>query len=85
MWQIEISSDAGLTLSKLNAETQKQILADLRNDLLPILEKRKRHKPSLYGSADLWWPFLSGDYRLQCRLNEDKKIVSILQIRHLAY
>lgn len=79
-WQIEISSDAGLNLSKMDAQTQKQILDDIHNFVMPILNQHGNGRLSTWNRSDLW-PFRSGNHRILCKLLKDKRTVLIMEIK----
>lgn len=79
MWQIEISIDAGLALSKLNAETQLQILDDLHNYIKPLLGKRTG-SPHFKSHGGALWRFRINNHSILCRVEELKKIIEIIEI-----
>ena len=81
MWAVEFDDRARRELRKLAPETQQQILRYLRERIAGTEDPRQFGKPLRRNLAGLW-RYRVGDYRLICRLEDDRFIVLRLQIGH---
>lgn len=81
MWTVEFDDRARRELRKLGPETQQQILRYLRERIAGAKDPRQFGKPLRHSLAGLW-RYRVGDYRLICRLEDDRLIVLILQVGH---
>ena len=80
-WAVEFDDRARRELRKLAPETQQQILRYLRERIAGTEDPRQFGKPLRRNLAGLW-RYRVGDYRLICRLEDDRFIVLRLQIGH---
>jgi mRNA interferase RelE/StbE len=80
-WTVEIDDRARRELRKLDARIQKAILRYLRERLAGPEDPRRFGKPLRRNMAGLW-RYRVEDYRLICRLEEDRVIVLVLEIGH---
>ena len=81
MWAVEFDDRARRELRKLAPETQQQILRYLRERIAGTEDPRQFGKPLRRNLAGLW-RYRVGDYRLICRLENDRFVVLRLQIGH---
>jgi mRNA interferase RelE/StbE len=81
VWAVEFDDRARRELRKLAPETQQQILRYLRERIAGTEDPRQFGKPLRQNFAGLW-RYRVGDYRLICRLENDRFIVLRLQIGH---
>jgi mRNA interferase RelE/StbE len=80
-WKIEFDDRARRELRKLDAATQQAILRYLRERIATKQDPRRFGKPLRRNLAGLW-RYRVEDYRLICRIEEERVIVLVLQIGH---
>jgi mRNA interferase RelE/StbE len=80
-WTVEFDERARRELRKLATETQQTILRYLRERVAGSSDPRQFGKPLRMNLAGLW-RYRVGDYRLICRLEEDRLIVLVLKVGH---
>ena len=80
-WTVEFDDRARRELRKLSAETQKTILSYLRQRIAGSANPRQFGKPLRLNLAGLWRCRV-GDYRLICRIEDDRLIVLVLRVAH---
>lgn len=80
MWQLEISREAGLDLSKLDGPTQACIMTDLHGYVMPLVEQHGKPRRKVNIRFTLW-PFRSGRCRILCKIFYEKRTVLIMEIR----
>ena len=80
-WTVEFDDRARRELRKLSAETQKTILSYLRQRIAGSDNPKLFGKPLRLNLAGLW-RYRVGDYRLICRMEEDRLIVLVLRVAH---
>ena len=81
IWTVEFDDRARRELRKLDAKVQKAILRYLRERLIGTEDPRRFGKPLRRNLAALW-RYRIEDYRLICRLEDDRVVVLVLQIGH---
>ena len=81
LWTVEFDDRARRELRKLDAKVQKAILRYLRERLIGTEDPRRFGKPLRRNLAGLW-RYRIEDYRLICRLEDDRVVVLVLQIGH---
>ncbi|MDX1920852.1 MAG: type II toxin-antitoxin system RelE/ParE family toxin [Candidatus Caenarcaniphilales bacterium] len=79
-WKIEYDSHAFTQFKKLDFATQKQIDKYLRK-IEKAQEPRAFGKP-LSGQFSGFWRYRVGDYRLICKIEDQKLIIVILEVEH---
>lgn len=77
-WKIEYDRRVKKDLKKLDKQTQSDILAFL--DSLPN-DPRAKGKPLKANFSGLW-RYRMGQYRIICRLEDDKLVVLVLRVAH---
>ncbi len=80
-WTIEFDDRARRELRKLDAATQQSILRYLRERIAGAENPRQFGKPLRMNLAGLW-RYRVGDYRLICRIEENRLVVLVLKIGH---
>jgi mRNA interferase RelE/StbE len=80
-WTVEFDDRARRELRKLDAKTQQTILRYLRERIAGADDPRRFGKPLRMNLAGLWRYRIS-DYRLICRLEDNRLIALVLQVGH---
>lgn len=80
-WTVEFDDRARRELRKLSAEAQQKILRYLRERIAAADNPRSFGKPLRKELAGLW-RYRVEDYRLICRLEDDRLIVLVLKVGH---
>ncbi|HME59004.1 MAG TPA: type II toxin-antitoxin system RelE/ParE family toxin [Terracidiphilus sp.] len=81
LWTVEFDDRARRELRKLDAKVQQSILRYLRERVAGSSDPRQFGKPLRKNLAGLW-RYRVGDYRLICRLEENRLVVLVLQVGH---
>jgi len=81
IWKIEFDDRARRELRKLAPEIQQKILRYLRMRIAEGGDPRAFGKPLRQNLAGLW-RYRVGDYRLICRLEDERVVVFVLQVGH---
>ncbi len=81
-WTVELSETADRELAKLDPQHRKRILKFLRSRVA-VLGNPRSLGEALHGS-DLgeFWRYRVGDYRLICRVEDDRLLVLVLRVGH---
>ena len=81
-WAVELVESADRELGKLDAQPRKRILKFL-SERLAKLDNPRSIGQALRGS-DLgeFWKYRVGDYRLICRIEDDRLVVLVLHVGH---
>lgn len=80
-WTVEFDDRARRELRKLDAKIQQTILRYLRERIAGADDPRRFGKPLRRNLAGLW-RYRVEDYRLICRLEDERVIVLVLQVGH---
>ena len=80
-WTVEFDDRARRELRKLDAKIQQTILRYLRERIAVAEDPRRFGKPLRRNLAGLW-RYRVEDYRLICRLEDERVVVLVLQIGH---
>lgn len=80
-WAVEFDDRARRELRKLANEVQEMILSYLRERIAGSSDPRVFGKPLRMNLAGLW-RYRIGDYRLICRLEDNRLIVLVLKAGH---
>jgi mRNA interferase RelE/StbE len=81
VWTVEFDDRARRELRKLDAKIQQTILRYLREPIAVAADPRRFGKPLRRNLAGLW-RYRVEDYRLICRIEDDRIVVVVLQIGH---
>ncbi|PYU77198.1 MAG: type II toxin-antitoxin system mRNA interferase toxin, RelE/StbE family [Acidobacteria bacterium] len=81
-WSVELSETAERELDKLDAQPRKRILKFL-HERVAKLEDPRSIGEALHGSPlGEFWKYRVGDYRLICKIEDDRLLVLVLRIGH---
>jgi mRNA interferase RelE/StbE len=80
-WTVEFDDRARRELRRLDTKIQQTILRYLRERITGTQDPRRFGKPLRRNLAGLW-RYRIEDYRLICRIEEDRVVVLVLQIGH---
>lgn len=81
VWSVEFDDRARRELRKLDVQVQQAILSYLRERIAVAEDPRRFGKPLRRNLAGLW-RYRVGDYRLICRIEDERVVVLVLQIGH---
>ena len=81
-WKVELSSGADRELNKLDAQHARRILKFL-HDRVATLDDPRSIGQALHGSRlGEFWKYRVGDYRLICKIEDDRLLVLVLRVGH---
>ena len=80
-WTVEFDDRARRELRKLDPKIQQDILRYLRQRIAGSIDPRQFGKALRLNLAGLW-RYRVGDYRLICRLEDDRLIVLVVRVAH---
>lgn len=81
-WKVEFSLEADRELGKLDAQHAKRILKFLRERIAKLEDPRSLGKPLQGSRLGEFWRYRVGDYRLICKIEDDRLLVLVLRIGH---
>lgn len=80
-WRVELSATAEKQLSKIDRANAKRIVAFLRGRI--AAGDPRRLGAALHGTRfEGLWRYRAGDYRIICRLQDERLIVLVVEIGH---
>ncbi len=80
-WTVEWDERAIRDARKLDPQARKNIISYLRERINTEEDPRRFGKPLLADLSGLW-RYRVGDYRILCRIEDDKVIVLVLAVGH---
>lgn len=81
-WKVELSAGADRELSKLDTQHARRILKFL-HERVASLEDPRSVGEALDGSRlGEFWKYRVGDYRLICKIEDNRLIVLVLRVGH---
>ena len=81
-YSVELSESADRELDKLDAQQAKRILKFLHERVAKLDDPRSIGE-ALHGSRlGEFWKYRVGDYRLICKIEDDRLIVLVLRVGH---
>jgi mRNA interferase RelE/StbE len=81
-YNVELSESAERELGKLDAPQAKRILKSLHQRVAKLDDPRSVGE-ALHGSRlGEFWKYRVGDYRLICKMEDDRLIVLVLRVGH---
>jgi mRNA interferase RelE/StbE len=81
-YRVELSESANRELGKLDAQHRKRILKFLQ-ERVARLDNPRGVGEALQGSQlGEFWKYRVGDYRLICKIEDDRLIVLVLRVGH---
>ena len=81
-WKIELSAQATRELDKLDPPQLKRILKFLNERLAPIENPRSIGQALRGSELGEFWKYRVGDYRLICKIEDDRVLILVLRIGH---
>jgi len=81
VWRIEFDADAARDFRKLDPSAQRQIRRYLRDRIATDDDPRRFGKP-LAGDLSGLWRYRVADFRLVCRIEDDRVVVLVLAVGH---
>ena len=81
-WKIEISPVADRELSNLDAQHARRILKFLHERLANLDDPRSIGKALQGSRLGECWKYRVGDYRLICKIEDDRVVVLVLRVGH---
>jgi mRNA interferase RelE/StbE len=81
-YNVELSESADRELGKLDAQQAKRILKFLHERVARLDDPRSIGE-ALHGSRlGEFWKYRVGDYRLICKIEDDRLVVLVLRVGH---
>ncbi|MGH9351750.1 MAG: type II toxin-antitoxin system RelE family toxin [Terriglobia bacterium] len=81
-WKVELSPGADRELNKLDAQHARRILKILHERVAKLNDPRSVGE-ALHGSRlGEFWKYRVGDYRLICKIEDNRLLVLVLRIGH---
>ena len=81
-WKIELSAQVDRELGKLDPQQRKRILKFL-HERVAQLDNPRSIGQALHGSRlGEFWKYRAGDYRLICKIEDDRLVVLVLRVGH---
>jgi mRNA interferase RelE/StbE len=81
-YNVELSAEVARELRKLDRQQAKRILKFLHERVAKLDDPRSIGK-ALHGSRlGEFWKYRVGDYRLICKIEDDRLIVLVLRVGH---
>jgi mRNA interferase RelE/StbE len=81
-YRVELSAEVARELGKLDRQQAKRILKFLLERVAKLDDPRSIGK-ALHGSRlGEFWKYRVGDYRLICKIEDDRLIVLVLRVGH---
>ena len=81
-WAIDFVPRAARELEALDPQHKRRILKFLRDRLGPIEDPRSIGGPLKGSRLHGYWKYRVGDYRVICKIEEDKLLVLVLGVGH---
>jgi mRNA interferase RelE/StbE len=81
-YSVELAESAGRELAKLDTQHRKRILKFLQERVSKLDDPRSIGE-ALHGSQlGEFWKYRVGDYRLICKIEDDRLVVLVLRVGH---
>lgn len=81
VWTVEFDDRARRELRRLDPKVQKDIFRYLRERIAGSPDPRQFGKPLRMNLAGLW-RYRVGDYRLICRIEDNRLVVLVIKVAH---
>jgi len=81
-WKVEFSVEADRELDKLDGQQTKRILKFLRERIAKLEDPRSLGRPLQGSRLGEFWRYRVGDYRLICKIEDDRLLVLVLRVGH---
>jgi mRNA interferase RelE/StbE len=79
-WRVELSAGVDRALAKLDAQSAKRILKFLHERVAKRDDPRSVGKALQGSRLGEFWRYRVGDYRLICKIEDDRLVVLVLRI-----
>ena len=80
-WRIEFSDEADRDFAKLDKSMQRRIFRYLNERIATAQDPRYFGKALIHELAGLW-RYRVGDYRILCRIGDEKLTILVVEIGH---
>ena len=80
-WQIEFTPEAEKQLARIDRQSAQRIVKFLR-ERIATAEDPRSHGKALKGVLREFWRYRVGDYRIMCRLEDDRLLVLVVRVSH---
>ena len=80
-WQIEFTPEAEKQLAKIDRQSAKRITNFLRERIAAAENPRSLGK-ALKEVLREFWRYRIGDYRIMCRIEDDRLLVLVVRVAH---
>jgi len=81
-WKIEVSPAAERELNKLDVQQTRRILKFLHERVANLDDPRSVGKALQDPRIGEFWKYRVGDYRLICKIEDDRVVVLVLRVGH---
>jgi len=81
-WRVELSADVDRQLAKLDPRQSKRILKILHERVAPLDNSHSIGQALHRSELGEFWGYRVGDYRLICKIEDDRLVVLVLRIGH---
>ena len=81
-WAVELSATADRELSKLDTQHAKRILKFLHERVAKLENPRSIGKALTGSRLGEFWRYRVGDYRLICKIENERLLVLVLRVGH---
>jgi mRNA interferase RelE/StbE len=81
-WNVELSLQADRELGKLDPQHARRILKFLSERLAKVDNPRTIGQPLKGSHLEEFWKYRVGDYRLICKIEDNRLLVLVLRIGH---
>ena len=81
-WRVEVSVEVDRALGKLDAQHTKRILKFLHERVAKLDDPSSIGKALRGSRLGEFWKYRVGDYRLICKIEDDRMLVLVLRVGH---
>jgi mRNA interferase RelE/StbE len=81
-WRVELSTGADRELNKLDAQQARRILKFLHERVAKLDDPRSIGQALRGSRLGEFWKYRVGDYRLICKIEDERLVVLVLHIGH---
>ncbi len=81
-WNVELAESAERELAKLDPEHKKRILKFLEQRVARLDDPRSPGQALRGSRLGEFWKYRVGDYRLICKIEDDRLVVLVLRMGH---
>jgi len=81
-WEVEFSATAARELNQLDAQHARRILKFLDERVAMLDDPRSLGKALRGSRLGEFWKYRVGDYRLICKIEDDRLVVLVLRVGH---